>query len=88
MLQRFTKTEVAANGSSVMRTGNHSQNGASPKSLRSRGKFLMFGMLLLVFCGFTNKAAAQFAGGSGTATDPYLISTPEHLVQLVYYLGV
>jgi len=42
---------------------------------------------LFLALGFTNKAVGQFAGGSGTETDPYQISTPDHLVQLFYYLG-
>ena len=64
----------------------HSLNGAKPES-HTMGNKLMLGMLLLVFFAFTNKAVGQFAGGSGTETDPYQISTPDHLVQLFYYLG-
>ncbi|HAQ61637.1 TPA: hypothetical protein DCR49_06515, partial [Candidatus Delongbacteria bacterium] len=30
---------------------------------------------------------AQFAGGSGTETDPWLIRTPENLDSIRYYLG-
>jgi len=30
---------------------------------------------------------AQFAGGKGTATEPYLISTPEYLVEINFYLN-
>jgi len=30
---------------------------------------------------------AQFAGGSGTEADPWLIRTPENLDSLRYYLG-
>ena len=51
-----------------------------------RKLFLCF-LLFLGFLGFTNKTMGQFAGGSGTEADPYLISTPDHLVQLFYYLG-
>ena len=47
--------------------------------------FLCFWLFLAV--GVTNTAMGQFAGGSGTETDPYLISTSDHLVQLFYYLG-
>ena len=47
--------------------------------------FLCFWLFLAV--GVTNPAMGQFAGGSGTEADPYLISTPDHLVQLFYYLG-
>ena len=64
------------------------ENGANLKSRRVGRIFLMFSILLFSFCTFTNKAVGQqFAGGSGTEADPYLISTPEHLVELVYYLG-
>lgn len=45
-----------------------------------------------VSCGFTSPAssswldyaAASFAGGDGTAKNPYLIATPEHLARLPY----
>ena len=79
------KLHVKSNG--IMETETIQKNEASPKSLMSRKDILLFGMLLFVFCTFTNKTMAQFAGGSGTTTDPYLISTTEHLVQMYYYLG-
>jgi len=47
--------------------------------------FLCFWLFLAL--GFTNKVVGQFAGGSGTALDPYQISTPEHLAQLHYHLN-
>jgi hypothetical protein len=86
MYQKKTKTETAANECSVMESSNHLKNAVSPKNQRNRGNFLICSLLLLVFLGGMNKALG-FAGGSGTASDPYLISTPEHLVELFYYLG-
>ena len=85
---RFRRTEQphTANSTSAMETRDHS-NGVSPKNQRSRGKLLICVLLALAFWGFGNKAMGQFAGGTGTETDPYQISTPDHLVQLFYYLG-
>ena len=37
--------------------------------------------------GFMNKALGQFAGGSGTEYDPYLISMPDQLVLINYHLN-
>ena len=65
------------------------KNAANPKSQRlglNFNKFLMAAMLMCFFS-FTNKAVGQFAGGSGTETDPYLISTPEQLAELKYHTG-
>jgi hypothetical protein len=41
--------------------------------------------ILLVF--LSNVCFAQFAGGSGTAEDPWLIRTPENLDSIRYFLG-
>ena len=42
---------------------------------------------LFLALGFTNKAVGQFDGGNGSATEPFLISKPEQLVELISYLG-
>ena len=55
----------------VMETETIEKNEARLKEHRSCGKFLLLGVFLFVFCGFTNKAVAWT--GSGTATDPWLI---------------
>ncbi|MCL1932486.1 MAG: leucine-rich repeat domain-containing protein [Candidatus Azobacteroides sp.] len=61
MYQSFSKTEAAADRSSVMESGNHSKNGASLKSLRLRLNFknLRAAVVLLYFCVFTNSAMGQ-----------------------------
>jgi len=58
----------------AMESGNHFKNGVSLRSKTSRKNFLLFGMILLVFCAFTNKANAQFSGtGNGTSSNPWHI---------------
>jgi len=49
-------------------------------------KVLLFFYFFLAL-GFTSKVVGQFAGGSGTAEDPYQISTPKHLTILSIYVG-
>jgi len=44
-------------------------------------------ILVLIILLAANGLVAQFAGGSGTATDPYQISTAEHLNNIRNYLG-
>ena len=62
----------------AMETESIQKNEVSPKNLnrRSRRNFLITFVLALAFCGFTNKAMGQtYSGGSGTESDPYLISS-------------
>ena len=54
------------------------------RDFEMRKVFLCFCLFLAL--GFTNKALG-FDGGSGTEAEPYLISTPEHLVELFFHLG-
>jgi len=50
---------------------------------RRKVNFFFCIVFLLAFCGFTNKAMAQtYSGGSGTAADPYLISTNADMTAL------
>jgi len=62
MNQMFTKTETAAQRCSTMatersrsmETGNHSKNGANPKSQRSRGKLKDILIMAVIFLFFSN----------------------------------
>ena len=74
MYQKFTKTETAANMCSVMECRNHLKNAVSPKNQRSRGNFVICGLLLLVFWGGTNKVVGQtwYIGHNPTPNSPYL----------------
>jgi hypothetical protein len=51
-------------------------------TLRTSAFFLFLAGILLF-----NSASAQFAGGSGTADDPFQVSTPEQLAYLSNYTG-
>ena len=50
---------------------------------------LAFALLLMVtpIASLNVSATTEFAGGSGTRVDPYLISTKEHLNNIHYHLG-
>ncbi|MCL2511727.1 MAG: hypothetical protein FWF09_06720, partial [Bacteroidales bacterium] len=85
----FEKTQQphTAYSTSAMETRDHS-NGVSPKNQRSRGNFLMKISLLVV--GLTIlpfMAKAQFGGGDGSAGNPYIINTAEHLALLATYVN-
>jgi len=73
MIQKFIKTGSATQRCSTMETGDHSKNGANPKSQMSRGNLLMLFMLGLVFFVFPNKLLANWPG-SGTQSDPWFIA--------------
>ena len=60
------------NSAGVMESGDHFKNGASLKSLMSRGNFLLFACLLFLFFIFTNNAMAWT--GNGTSSNPWDIS--------------
>ncbi|MCL2649496.1 MAG: T9SS type A sorting domain-containing protein [Candidatus Azobacteroides sp.] len=78
MYQKFTKT-----GITVQWWRPFKNNVANPKSLISKRNFLICGMLLIAFCAFTNEAMGQtYSGGSGTAADPYLISSNADMTAL------
>ena len=61
----------------VMETGTIQKNGVSPKKLNTRSKenFLIYGMLLLVLCGFGNKVIAQSYNPAGAVTYANLWAT-------------
>ncbi len=46
-----------------------------------------FCLILAIFLVFLSSLSAQFAGGSGSATDPWQIETIEHLNNIRVYLG-
>ena len=48
-------------------------------------KFLFVGLLVMMV--FSANIFAQFAGGSGTSADPYLVETAEHLNNVRNYLN-
>ncbi|MDR0872277.1 MAG: T9SS type A sorting domain-containing protein [Prevotellaceae bacterium] len=88
MYQKITATVAGANICNAMETGNHSKNGASPKSLMSRGNFLLFGIIAIILLNCnTLHAQYNFAGGKGTAEEPYQIKTAEQLDSLRYFFG-
>ena len=45
------------------------------------------GLLLLLFLFIMFSTSAQFSGGSGSESDPYIIATPAHLAQLATYVN-
>ena len=94
MYRKFTKTKTIADKSGAMEFRNHSKNEASLKSQRGKRSILFGCMLLLLFCGFGNKASAQ----TGNWTDvgnydvswynasetEFYISTAEQLAGVAY----
>ena len=72
MYQKFIKTESTAQRCSTMETRDHSKNGASPKSLMSRGNIKY---MLLFICLFAVNAYSQCPfTGNGTQANPWNIS--------------
>ena len=61
MYQKFIKTGCTAQRCSAMETRDHSKNGASPKSLMSRGDYknLLTIVILLCLCVFSLATSAQ-----------------------------
>jgi len=55
----FSTEAAVANCSGAMEAETIQKNEASLKSHKSRGNFLFYGILLLAFCGFGNKAMGQ-----------------------------
>ena len=51
-------------------------------------KLLQLTLMALCFCAFTNKATAQYSGGTGTSADPYLIKTATDLVDLAHAVNM
>ena len=48
---------------------------------------LLTSIILVLCCFSTINIFAQFGGGNGTLTNPYIISTPAHLAQLATYVN-
>ena len=65
MYQIFKKSEAVANRCNAMETETILKNEASPKSLMSRGNFLVCATIFFVFWGFTNKAVGQSYNATG-----------------------
>ena len=48
---------------------------------------IMYKLIIFLFLFLNMQCYSQFAGGSGTYEDPWLIRTPENLDSIRYYLG-
>jgi len=59
MSQISTKTVTVANQGNAMEAETIQKNEASLKNQMNMGNFIIYGLLLLIFCGFTNKAIGQ-----------------------------
>jgi len=51
-------------------------------------KIILIATTVFLFAVYANLFAQEFAGGSGTYDDPFLISTPQHLCNVRNYIGI